>query len=90
MDEGESVQAALKRELREELGIDAAVGNIVAMNTHCSSEHELELLALSVESFTGDIILHEHDQLAWVSGDELLRHDLAAADVPIAKTLQRA
>jgi 16S rRNA (cytosine1402-N4)-methyltransferase len=87
IEDGESAAAALKRELREELGIDAEIGPELARATHTYDFGAIELIALKVSKFTGELTLKDHDEVKWVEARRLLEYDLAAADVPIAETL---
>jgi 16S rRNA (cytosine1402-N4)-methyltransferase len=82
---GESPQEALKRELREELGIEAVVGEEVSRTRHAYDDGEIELAAFFVKQFTGTPTLKDHDQLAWVTARDLPRYDLVPADVPVAE-----
>ncbi|MDB4360443.1 hypothetical protein N9Z10_06375, partial [Akkermansiaceae bacterium] len=47
-------------------------------------------LIIAIEAFfDGDeIILTDHDDLAWVSPSDLPKYKLAPADVPLAKSIQ--
>ncbi len=87
IEEGETPQAALARELREELGIEASVGAEAARTRHIYDFGEIELIAFLVPKFTGEFKLVDHDQVKWVEARRLLEYDLAPADVPIAKVL---
>jgi 16S rRNA (cytosine1402-N4)-methyltransferase len=87
IEEGETPQTALVRELREELGIEATVGAEAARARHVYDFGEIELIALLVTSFTGELTLSVHDQVKWVEARRLLEHDLAPADVPIAEVI---
>ncbi|EIX0887024.1 pyrimidine (deoxy)nucleoside triphosphate diphosphatase [Escherichia coli] len=64
----ESQRQALVRELREELGIEAAVGEYVASH---------------VPDFHGTLQAHEHQALVWCSPEEALQYPLAPADIPL-------
>ncbi|MEQ1920251.1 MAG: 16S rRNA (cytosine(1402)-N(4))-methyltransferase RsmH [Elusimicrobiota bacterium] len=87
IEEGETPQAALVRELREELGIEATIGAEAARTRHVYDFGEIELIAFLVPKYTGDIKLIDHDQVKWVEARRLLEHDLAPADIPIAEVL---
>ena len=87
IEEGETPASALVRELREELGIEAVVGAEAARARHVYDFGEIELIALLVTRFTGEIRLVDHDQVKWVPARRLLEYDLAPADVPIAEVL---
>ena len=84
---GETPAAALARELREELGIDAEIGDEIARVRHLYEFGEIELIALRVSKFAGEPALKEHDRLAWVEARRLLDYDLAPADVPVARVV---
>lgn len=87
IEEGESPQAALVRELREELGIEATVGAEAARTRHVYDFGEIELIAFLVPKFTGKFKLVDHDQVKWVEARRLLEYDLAPADIPIAEAV---
>ncbi|MDP3541747.1 MAG: 16S rRNA (cytosine(1402)-N(4))-methyltransferase RsmH [Elusimicrobiota bacterium] len=87
IEEGETPPEALVRELREELGIEATVGAEVARTRHVYDFGEIELIALMVTRFIGELKLVDHDQVKWVEARRLLEYDLAPADVPIAEVL---
>ena len=85
IEEGETPAAALARELREELGIEAEIGAEAARARHVYDFGEIELIALFVAKFSGELKLVDHDRIAWVEARRLLEYDLAPADIPIAE-----
>ena len=85
---GESPAAALKRELKEELNIEAEVGPELARSRHAGEHGSIELIAFLVPRFTGEIALADHDRLAWTEASKLLTFDLLPADRPIAEVVQ--
>jgi 16S rRNA (cytosine1402-N4)-methyltransferase len=87
IEEGETPQTALVRELREELGIEATVGAEAARTRHVYDFGEIELIAFLVPKYTGEIKLTDHDEVKWVEARRLLEYDLAPADIPIAEVL---
>ena len=87
---GESPQGCLARELREELGLDVQVGGFVAAHTHAYDHATVELLAYEATTQAGELHLTDHDEVAWVTAEELLSYELAPADVPIARALTAA
>ena len=84
---GRNPASALVRELREELGIEATVGAEAARTRHVYDFGEIELIALLVTQFTGEIKLTDHDAVKWAEARRLLEYDLAPADIPIAKVI---
>ena len=87
IEEGETPAAALARELREELGIEAEIGAELARTRHAYDFGEIELIALLVPKFAGELKLVDHDKIAWVEARRLREYDLAPADVPIAEAV---
>ncbi len=87
IEEGETPQAALVRELREELGIEATVGAEAARTRHVYDFGEIELIAFLVPKYSGEIKLVDHDEIKWVEARRLLEYDLAPADIPIAEVI---
>lgn len=87
MEEGETEQETLARELNEEIGIHAKIGDYF-----CSSffEHHgatWEMRAYFVRSFTGEIELREHQEVQWVAIKDLPSYDMPDPDKPIVKKL---
>jgi len=75
---GESPQAALQRELKEELGVELALGNR-APDFHLV-DHRYDLGIWVVREWRGEVANgapSEHGTLAWFAGDELGRLQLA-------------
>ncbi len=79
----------MKRELEEELGIQVEVGEFITSNKHHYDHISIELMAYRVKYVAGEFTLSDHDTIEWVTPEELLNYDLAAADVPIAEKLKR-
>ena len=84
----ETPAEGLKRELKEELGIDAVVGAELCRVSHEYDFGRVELIALEVFSFEGELKAAEHDELAWAAPKELDTYKLAPADLPIARLLR--
>jgi len=90
LEQGELPERCLARELEEELGIHAVVGDLFHTNTHHYSEKSVRLLTYKIESYEGTITPHDHEQLHWVSIEKIIDYDLAEADIPIAHKLMEA
>lgn len=88
LEEGETLQECLKRELFEELGIQAQVGEHLCTVSVPYKETLFEMHVFRVFSFTGEIILHEHSALAWVTAAELSQYEMPEPDKPIIELLQ--
>ena len=86
---GETAQACLRREMKEEFGIDVAVGPLVGRSRHAYPHVEVDLWAYRVARRAGDFQLHDHEEILWVRPSSLKSYDFSAADVPIAGILTR-
>jgi 8-oxo-dGTP diphosphatase len=87
---GETLQESLKREIAEELGVEAIVGDVVT-ESHYKYEHgEILLVALQTEIMGKDIKLSVHDREDWLFPEQILALELAPADIPIAKFLMES
>lgn len=75
---GEIPEDALVRELREELGIDVTVGEVIGSDVPLHGG--LVLRAYAVTRFSGTATALEHDALRWVDGADLHTVDLVPAD----------
>ena len=88
MEEGETEKECLKRELFEEFGIE----EVVVDEYLCSSffEHKgnlTEMRAYSISEFKGEFTLFEHQQIKWVSAEELASFSMPIPDAPIVAHL---
>ncbi|KNC94917.1 pyrimidine (deoxy)nucleoside triphosphate diphosphatase [Trabulsiella odontotermitis] len=80
---GETQPAALIRELREELGIEAQPGAYVASHQREVSGRRIHLHAWHVPAFRGEITALDHSQLVWCSPQAAFDYPLAPADIPL-------
>ncbi len=82
---GEDPAAALVREIREELGCDIVVVRALPHFAHRYPEVLIEMFPFVCRLAPGSAEPHPHEHvaLAWVALGELLRYDLAAADLPV-------
>ncbi len=85
---GESSAQALKRELKEELGIDISSQQAFICITHQYPEKTIQLQALEVHSWQGRIESCEQQNLQWVQVKDLASIKMPAADIPIVKAMQ--
>jgi len=87
-EDGEDGPVCLHRELKEELGIDANIGELITVaKLRLDSGKELELYAYEVLDYAGDITLKVHDQQKWVNLTDLLQHPQLPADLIISQVL---
>ena len=85
---GESAEQALRRELDEELGIAADIGNRVAHTRHTyRSGSAIDLQFFLVREFAGEMTNRIFHDLRWCSLPELPRYDFLAADRTLIRDL---
>ena len=89
LEEGESGEEAIVREIREELSVGISVQRHFMQVTHQYNSFFLTMEAYLCTLEEGTIILTEHVDSAWITADELDGIDWAAADIPIAEELNR-
>ena len=68
---GESPKEALRRELREELGIDAKVGDLKIANSHQFGDKGILLMFYEVPYWTGEPKSIHHNELRWVKKEDI-------------------
>ena len=86
LEEGETPQQALKRELREELAIDVRVGRLRdARITHLGERAAL-ILFYDCEADDAPKAV-EHSRIEFALPEDLLSYDLADADLRAAETI---
>ncbi len=85
----ESPEAALARELREELGIAIEIVRPLPRFTHDYGAVVIAMIPFVCRLAPGSAApqAHEHVALRWVSRAELPTLDLAAADLPVVAAL---
>lgn len=90
-EDGETLEACLKRELREELAIEVEVGNLFAVVKHAFTHFKITLHAFTctyVDAGTPPQTLGVRDY-AWVTPDELDKYSFGKADKQIIAEMQR-
>jgi mutator protein MutT len=85
---GEDGSTCLRRELAEELGIDAQIGELITIAKHTTdSGKAIELHAYEIKSYTGEIQLRVHDDMHWVAVSDLPTHPQLPADLIVSQAL---
>jgi 8-oxo-dGTP diphosphatase len=82
--DGELYEAGLKREITEELQCEVAVHKQIKTFNYCYPDKEIELIPFICTLKDQMPIPVEHDEICWVTKDELRKLNLLPADIPIA------
>jgi mutator protein MutT len=88
VDPGEELRAALARELREELGIEAEIGAEIHSIVHAYPDRDVRLYFYEARIVSGEPRKIEVADLRWVSLDELNDYQFPEADRPLLAQLR--
>lgn len=89
IEEGETPKEALKREIREELETEIAVGELID-----TIEYDYPTFHLSMDCFwakivSGDLVLKEHEAAKWLTKEELDTVNWLPADITLIDKIRR-
>ncbi len=83
LEEGETPEECLRRELYEEFGISCTVEQFVANSIYTYSDTTICLKGYCVKHTGGNFTLTDHDEVCWLTVDELGSLNWAPADIPL-------
>lgn len=84
---GETPETCLRRELSEELGIEARIGSPVGTWDHRYDHGSIRLLVYRVPEFSGTLRPLSHEEIRWVLPADLPSCDFSEADRPVVKRI---
>jgi 8-oxo-dGTP diphosphatase len=84
---GETKEAALQRELLEELSVSIQIKSFFMSVSHRYPDFDLTMHSYICEVESQELTLHEHIENKWLQISELKTLDWAAADIPIVEKL---
>ena len=85
VEQGETPEASLIREIKEELDLTIEITGSLTPNTHSYGQKTIRLIPFICTITGGAISLKEHVAYFWLNKNELLGLDWAEADVPVVR-----
>ena len=80
--------SAIEREIKEEFEVIIKANKFITNNICRYPTKTIDLRLYNCTYIEGDFNLHDHSEIAWVDKNELLKYDLASADIPLAKYIE--
>ena len=90
IEEGETPQEALVREIREELETEIEVGELIDTIEYDYPAFHLSMDCFWAEIVSGDLVLKEHEAAKWLTCEELDSVEWLPADITLIEKIQKA
>ena len=90
IEQGESAEEALKREILEELDTEIEVGDRLSVIEYDYPEFHLSMDCFWARVIRGDLFLKEHESARWLSPEEIDNVDWLPADRTILELIKRS
>ncbi len=88
IEEGETPENALIREIREELDTEISVGEKITCVEYDYPKFHLSMDCFWAEIVSGDLVLKEHEAAKWLSREELESVDWLPADLELIEKIK--
>jgi 8-oxo-dGTP diphosphatase len=89
IEEGETPEAALVREIKEELDTDINVGSLIKTIEYDYPTFHLSMQCFWCEIVSGDLVLKEHEAAKWVNVENIWEPDWLPADLELVTEIER-
>lgn len=89
VEKGESKQQALIRECREELDVTVSVGDVFIEVIHEYPDMTVDLTLFNCEIAGGEPKMLEHNDIRWITPEEIDGFDFCPADAEILERIKR-
>lgn len=90
IEEGESSQAALQREIMEELDTEISVGELIDTIEYDYPTFHLSMDCFWCEIIRGDLVLKEHEAAKWLTKENMDSVEWLPADITIVGKIKEA
>ena len=88
IEDGESHQECLKRELKEELNINAEIGELYSEYVYKYPHISYKLYFYCIKNYTGEFNFNAHDKLEWANSDQFHQYNFLPGDEPLMDTIR--
>ena len=88
IEEGETPQEALVREIKEELETEIVVGELIDTIEYDYPTFHLSMDCFWAEIVSGDLVLKEHEAAKWLTKDELDSVEWLPADITLIEKIR--
>jgi 8-oxo-dGTP diphosphatase len=89
INENETAQDCIVREIKEELNLDVEVLGLFMKNIYYYEKGPIELTTFFVRINGGEIRLNVHNNAIWVQLNQLKNYEFCPADVEVVKQLMK-
>ena len=89
IEEGETSQAALQREIMEELDTEIAVGELIDTIEYDYPTFHLSMDCFWCEIIKGDLVLKEHEAAKWLTKEKMDSVEWLPADITIVGKIRK-
>ena len=89
IEKGETPQAALVREIKEELETEIVVGELIDTIEYDYPTFHLSMDCFWAEIVSGDLVLKEHEAAKWLTKEELDSVEWLPADVTLIDKIRK-
>lgn len=90
IEEGETPQKALVREIKEELETDITVGELIDTIEYDYPAFHLSMDCFWAEIISGELVLREHEAAKWLTKDELDSVEWLPADITLIEEIRKS
>ena len=88
IEEGETPQEALKREIMEELDTQIEVGTLIDTIEYDYSDFHLSMDCFWCEIVSGNLVLKEHENAKWLTKEQLQDAEWLPADIKLIENIR--
>ena len=89
IEEGETLEQTLTRELHEELEIDVEIGKFFYQVEHDYPDFHLSMAVFDCKLISKEMKMNVHKGIKWLKAQDMMQLNWAAADIPVAELVAK-